>query len=261
MRSRSGDCSTPRPAPDSSATSLSVPASEPSSRSAGRRARVRRRSASGQRRLRENVKAVGDHREARELVARWLSLADHTRKPWFVGAGLCSGRRRRRLRRLPARRGEAGRRRGAVGRGSRLRAAQARHQRLRLAFGEVRRCAPIRRGPRVQLDPVDAEWDAFLGRLRRRRRRPRRVRPTAVGFLSLPRQFDPPLIEQREHLKRIRCAAPVLPRALKCGISTQWWPITLQGRPCMNWPTVLRTGNVTLATRPARSRLRRSTPT
>ena len=32
--------------------------------------------ASSQSRLRENVKAVGDRREARELVARWLSRAD-----------------------------------------------------------------------------------------------------------------------------------------------------------------------------------------
>lgn len=32
--------------------------------------------AADQGRLRENVKAVGDRREARELVARWLGRAD-----------------------------------------------------------------------------------------------------------------------------------------------------------------------------------------
>jgi hypothetical protein len=43
-------------------------------------------------------------------------------------------------------------------------------------------------------------------------------------------------MEQREHLKRIRCPSLALLRH-NCGISTQWWPITLQGKPSTNSPT------------------------
>ena len=120
------------------------------------------------------------------------STDQHTVKPWFVGkldfapavVDLAS---------MASRSSGGG---WTSSEGSRLpRSSTARRQHVINVFVwpsvGVRRRPPGRLGARVHVDPMDAEGDAFLGRLRRRRRRPGGVRPTAVGLLKATDEGSP----------------------------------------------------------------------
>ena len=98
--------------------------------------------------------------------------------------------------------------------------------------------------------------EARARRLQARWSRPRV--PLRRGAASHAQFVKPPVRAQREHLKRI--FRPVW-RRRGSDTSLQRWPMTLQGIPSMKSPMALRAGYVMRATRPRRSRRRRSRKT